>query len=399
MPKQKSNPFIEHGVLAETEIPSPKKPHRLEDTELFQPSAQPLEVFPNQKVNNVGKDTLPKETIPKISLPLYKDRNSFKFNYPHIRRDHNISRVLARLQTLCEQSIYNLMYDLAYGAGRNICWPSHKSIQEHCNISHVSCIKGIKGLVQKGHIKIIKKANVKRNTTYQVFLPHQIPEILAIIPKDYLPKENLGKEFLAKEINALPKDSIPVSNIYISNIYTSPQVIYNLYNIIGQDKPSKSKIKRGEEVLKNLLKEGYTLEEIDYTIKWIPKNMNPKEIKDFSIIPHIISQALRDRKTEIKKTEKEKKDKEKEKQDQIQLTAQELKQKAITEQINNLPQEERQKLTQKARELTKNQQNLPFYETIVRTKEREIISQEISKTTPLDEEIAQKLGVSLVKLT
>ncbi len=65
------------------------------------------------------------------------------------------------------------------------------------------------------------------------------------------------------------------------------------YTGIGQQKISKTKRERGNSVLQELQKEGFSTEDIQFAIEWTLKPGNTKEkVHDFSIISHTIGQAL-----------------------------------------------------------------------------------------------------------
>lgn len=393
MPKQKSNPFIEHGVLAGTEIPSPKKSHKLEDTELFQPST-PKEVAitkDNSVATGVKMSTVDKKSIVK----------HFKNGY-HLT-DNQISDYLSSHLRPAQLSVYSRLYRLSWGFRKDTTsLVGYYTLAKSCNICTKTVKRIIQSLISLGlitRVKLINKIDQK-GSIYKVIFPSTtkstIDKMSTVDKKSIVSQNHWGQNVYSRQIFQTLGTKVPPNNNKVLIIKdTLSHIVYNMYIYIGQPRVSKSKLEKGERVLEDLLKEGYTMEEIKFSLEELKKI---PDVKDITLLKHTISQSVA--KLEKKKKEEDfiKTQQEKQKQEHIQLTAQELKQKAITERINNLPQEERQKLTQKARELTKNQQNLPFYETIVRTKEREIINQEISKTTPLDEEITRELGLPLVKI-
>ena len=73
----------------------------------------------------------------------------------------------------------------------------------------------------------------------------------------------------------------------------SPDPVKLFYTGIGQQRISKAKRERGDSVLQELQKEGFSPKDIQFAIEWTLKPGNTKEtVHDFSIIPHTIGQAL-----------------------------------------------------------------------------------------------------------
>ncbi len=79
----------------------------------------------------------------------------------------------------------------------------------------------------------------------------------------------------------------------------SPDPVKLFYTGLGQQRISKVKREKGNSVLKELQKEGFSPEDIQFAIEWTLKPENTKEkIHDFSIISHTIGQALSAREAE-----------------------------------------------------------------------------------------------------
>ncbi len=73
----------------------------------------------------------------------------------------------------------------------------------------------------------------------------------------------------------------------------SPDPVMLFYTGIGQQRISKQKRERGNSVLQELQKEGFSPENIQFAVDWTLKPGNTKEpVHDFSIISHTIGQAL-----------------------------------------------------------------------------------------------------------
>jgi len=82
-------------------------------------------------------------------------------------------------------------------------------------------------------------------------------------------------------------------NKHISKNTLSPDPVKLFYTGIGQERISKVKREKGDSVLKELQKEGFSAEDIQFAIEWTLKPKNTKEkVHDFGIIPHTIGQAL-----------------------------------------------------------------------------------------------------------
>ena len=68
-------------------------------------------------------------------------------------------------------------------------------------------------------------------------------------------------------------------------------IISGFYKGISQSKISKTKRERAEESFKELQRDGFSLEDIHFAVKWIMEN-SKEEPYDFSIIKHTIGQAM-----------------------------------------------------------------------------------------------------------
>jgi hypothetical protein len=60
-------------------------------------------------------------------------------------------------------------------------------------------------------------------------------------------------------------------------------------------------------VIRSLVEEeGFSLAEVDYTLRWITKNLNGRfggSVKSLGIVPHVIGEALKERDSENKRKE------------------------------------------------------------------------------------------------
>ena len=75
--------------------------------------------------------------------------------------------------------------------------------------------------------------------------------------------------------------------------------IVSFYEQLGQSRPSREKTRSGVEMLQNLVQnQGYSLEEVDFALDWIVRNLADKfggRVQSIGILPHIIGEALGER--------------------------------------------------------------------------------------------------------
>lgn len=80
-------------------------------------------------------------------------------------------------------------------------------------------------------------------------------------------------------------------------------LVTKFYETIGQVKTSNVLIHDGIEVLRGLVNEGYSEEDIQYTLGWVVDNI--KDIRSINIIPRVIGQALSDKESKRLMEERE----------------------------------------------------------------------------------------------
>jgi hypothetical protein len=75
--------------------------------------------------------------------------------------------------------------------------------------------------------------------------------------------------------------------------------VVHFYGRLGQERPSREKIRAGVTVLQSLVDEQlYLLEEIDFALSWIVDNVATKfggRVQSLGILPHVIGEALREK--------------------------------------------------------------------------------------------------------
>jgi hypothetical protein len=106
-----------------------------------------------------------------------------------------------------------------------------------------------------------------------------------------------------------PQLSLPLSRLDDRD----PEELYaqrvkTFYSKLGQDRLSREKIRAAVRVLQNLVEEQqYSLDEIDFTLEWVVDNLQSKlggRIQSLGILPHVISEALREKTTVERKRAK-----------------------------------------------------------------------------------------------
>jgi hypothetical protein len=204
--------------------------------------------------------------------------------------------------------------------------------------------------------------------------------VLQTIPLQTIPKENVDKNKLKGKYSQIDhtltdhpfkdnKDSLK-DTLSLHDICTL------FYKGIGQEKISKQKRERAEVNIKKLLEEGFTLEDIQYAIKWTLENAK-EELYDFSIINHTIGQAMAEKgkieKKEIKNLEREKMLAQK----QVEEDKQEKLLEMVKEYKNNLDNNQRKQLHEEALNAIRNTKGIReefITEILIEAKENEIIT-------------------------
>jgi len=281
-------------------------------------------------------------------------------------------------------------------------------------------------LMQKNHIiRIEENIQRKSGTLYRVLNPDEILSsvfnlsivnlniVKLSISKTTISKMSIVKnedqyiqnEYSQSEYTNETKqtsDSSSVSNLNIVKLTPNKDNIYKdslkdtlsqseictlFYKGIRQEKISKQKRERAEENIKKLLEEGFTLEDIQFAVKWTLENAKEKPY-DFSIINHTIGQAMAEKgkaeKKEIENLERERM--------LAQKLAEEEKQEKLLEKVkeyrNNLDDNQRKQLREEALNAIRNTKGIReefITEILIEAKENEII--------------AEKLGINIPEIT
>jgi hypothetical protein len=83
--------------------------------------------------------------------------------------------------------------------------------------------------------------------------------------------------------------------------------VREFYDKLGQSRTSQQQIWAGVETLRNLAEEGYSWEEIDFTLAWAIRNQENRfngRIQSLGLIPHVIGDALKEKVEHERKREK-----------------------------------------------------------------------------------------------
>ena len=179
-------------------------------------------------------------------------------------------------------------------------FPSLKTIEKWAGLAREAVVKGIKELVNNG--LIIKKSGGGRiSNLYQlVDLYSSVIEPLQFGSRTSADKPTELQQTDKPNTNYI---NITNSNITISNeqiiIDKGKNIVDNFYTKLGL-KATSIKREKGYTVAKRLFEEGYSEDEIRATITWAVDNLKDK-IQSFSIIPHIIDQAIKDKQKAVNK--------------------------------------------------------------------------------------------------
>jgi hypothetical protein len=296
---------------------------------------------------------------------------------------NDVSDVLASLQTPAEQAIYHRLFRLSYGYNKNVCRVGMQALSKATNIASKKTIaKAIARLIKKAHIAIVQEAhNDVRGTWYRVFLPDEIEEAkklagLKITAVKSTPVINSTVDFAKGEekssavenTTVLPRVEIPKlepsrvknttvdSTPYITNTLQTlslPTIIDRFYQLLRQ-KPSKRKREKGIQEGKKLLQEGFTLEDLDYTVSWVTRTY--PDTGSFDRIPFFIDQALKDRNVKQRAIELEHRRQAQEKQQRLEQRQLEEKRQRIKAVKASLSPDELARLQQEASRLIEEEQ-------------------------------------------
>ena len=274
----------------------------------------PLLPHPAQAKITPVKSTGVKNTVVEVSTVI------IEANYYKVPND--VSDTLASQQTPAEQAVYHRLFRLSYGYNQNVCRVGMQALAAATNIASKKTIaKAITGLVKKRHIAIEQEAsNDVRGTWYRVFLPQEItrarkPTSVKITPvkstavdDSAVVSANVEEKSSAVEntvdrqdLESIQQNASGVKNtvVNVAPITTDllqtlslPLLVDRFYQLLQQH-PSQKKRERAILQGQKLLDEGFTLQDLEYTITWVTQR-HP-DTGAFDRIPFFIDQALKDR--------------------------------------------------------------------------------------------------------
>jgi len=314
----------------------PKIPHSTQAREKIVPIEERVSITPKRQ----GPAT---EEIPtkidnlKISKSFYKVPNT-------------VDDLVTPTLSAAEEVIYRRLIRLSWGWGKNYCRAGIGYFQETSGIKSRTTIKtAIDSLLDKKIIyrHVNKDGQTDRNqngTVYIIPVPG-VPE--TGIPNIGTPGNNISvgtsnrretktgrtnigiPEYGTLDISTPKTDAAGISNISISengtpdtnevkttvqgsvpkngipktnpikdisknslkNTLSSRAIISGFYKGIGQKRIAAKKRERAEKDFKELLNDGFSSEDIQFTVEWTLANTK-EELYDFSITKHTIGQAI-----------------------------------------------------------------------------------------------------------
>lgn len=261
---------------------------------------------------------------------------------------NEVTDELLPLLSPAEQILYSRLFRLSYGFNRNYCTVSQPTLREKTGLSRNTIRTGIQSLVKKEWIYVIDAGN-HISTTYLLVLPREKikgskndPQNMSgkIRPSKY-DSQNLSvnnrsskndrgegqktevqnltdtfqnyesskddEQLQPGEVKFDPQtvtpftltnnpltlsrgeSAVPVerNKVFLS---ISSQLVDNFYSLLGQQ-PSTTKRERGVSECYRLLRDGFSTEDIEYTINWLV--LSHPNTGSFSRVVHFIDQALK----------------------------------------------------------------------------------------------------------
>jgi hypothetical protein len=293
----------------------------------------------------------PESTAEELELRDHLDKSLFFSFY------NEVSDELLPMLDPTEQVLYSRLFRLSYGFNRNYCTVSQPLLMERTGLSRNTVRTGLQSLLENGWIKIVGAGNRVSTSYRVVLprekethgdrrgaksdplnlrlknRPSKVEgQILPLKSRgsDYHPPEdqfsalqnltgNIQKDKNANLNNDLkdsPSKSDPqnlppllrsVTNRSLTlsqretghqnltsrtSTLSARELVEKFYSLLGQ-RASKTKQEKSIQDCLSLLKEGFTVEEVDYAISWIVKQHPTTGA--FSRLMHFIDQALKER--------------------------------------------------------------------------------------------------------
>ena len=371
--------------------------------------------------------------VPEQQIVLYlreglKGSDSNWTKYPNEMHD-----IMAqKLDKPAQGVLYSFFWRKSWGYGKNYCRIGYSAIvKSTCIRSKWEAIDAVSMLKEKKFIVQALKQDGEPDTTqsgtiYRIFTPQEITSgmseegvLLSSIPDNGILcisiSDNNSAEIQYTDIqhtdmlnNSIPDNNTPDLNQggnsepgrYTEKQYTEKQytfkednlknslsqeeIIFRFYDCIGQKKLTNTKKERARECIKELIKEGFSIEDVAFAVEWTLNNSKEK-VYDFSILKHTISQAIADKeKVEAKQAMLQEQERlatqEKVEEERLEKEREEIE--AFKEKLEP---KEREKLRQRALEEISKMGGVKqefITEILIRAKENEILKAELEILKP-----------------
>lgn len=173
-----------------------------------------------------------------------------------------------------------------------------------------------------------------------------------------------GRSILLKDLDQ--KRSVSLSSI-----------LDLFYNRIGQSKITESKRERGIKILKSLVSQGFSRDDIGFAVNWTAENAK-EELYDISILEHTIGQALAAKKAAGTKQERENKTIQEQHRREGEYEKEQAERETFVKLKESLAADEKDALREQAiSELLKDDYKQGFIsEALIEIKENEILAKE-----------------------
>jgi len=338
-----------------------------------------------------------------------------------------------------EQVLYTRLFRLSYGFNRNYCTVSQPLLMERTGLSRNTVRVSLQSLLKKGWIKVVEAGNRVSTTYHVILprehLQSQKDRLSTSDPQNLTLKkgpseiegqnltlrvggsesegpegqnsalQNLsGKEaeaknpsteehlqtrppkfdaqnltpllkaFTNKSLTLSERASDPQNLTLWSLILSARELVDKFYSLLAQ-RPSKTKQEKSIKECLALLKEDFSVEEIDYAITWLV-NRHPTT-GSFSRVAHFIDQALKEREAEQRVLEIERRQRGEEEQQRAEQRRIEEEHRRIAEVKSSLSPNQLQTLREEAlRILQEEKANFKFgKDALIQLKVGELIQE------------------------
>ncbi|MDP2982176.1 MAG: DnaA N-terminal domain-containing protein [Candidatus Latescibacter sp.] len=296
-------------------------------------------------INTAVPDILPEsslpETVPVSSEPIYARKNdlsdAINIHSNFCKLDNDVTDYLFAKLSPSAQSVYLRLYRQSFGWNRNWAAESLPKLTKSCNLSLQTVRKAIRELEQLGCIRK-EFSDYHKATVYRIYLPseigmgkygkHKNTTKYNRRQNNNIPNNNIvDSDMLYREANEIdlnnkPPDAvhfdafiyshyfpeIHVANIletggalphnvshYINdtNLSLAVETIDEFYESIGYSIVSRSQYRKSLLDYFDLVKSGFTQDDIRYAVRWTFKNSRSRP-DSFSLIKHTMHLAMDD---------------------------------------------------------------------------------------------------------